>query len=266
MIHLCNFKGIGNNDTVIPTNIMHEDLGNLNSCILCSGVLLYDSYMNLKSLNIRKKDVSNIKLYFEAAHFKLQHLFCWRQRLFDCNKKNTLAYKPHGCCHFCWFISFYGPPYNYDTVLYEHMHIECGKHAYTASGRRHETKLQDMMKKIQCRRLVSALGKRMREHGENGKDTNCEDEDDEVVTHRANTSIHNTTSGVIFEGNNSISERQELILERDKLKYKNAVGRNQVQLLNPNTTLELIWSSITRCQNEDVIHFCTQFGTAPGMI
>ena len=143
-----------------------------------------------------------------------------------------------GCCHFCWFIPFYGPPYNYDTVLYENMHIELGKDAYTASGRRHDTKLEDMIKKLQCRRLVSALGKRMREHDENGKDTNCEDEDDEVVTHRANTSIHNTTSGVIFEGNNSISEIQELILERDKLKPLRAAVVRDGQIC-PSLTFSL---------------------------
>ena len=135
------------------------------------------------------------------------------------------------------------------------MHIEYGKDAYTASGRRHETKLEDIIKKLQFRYLVSALGKRFREHDENRTDINFEEDDDEVVTHRANTSIHNTTTGVIFEGSDSISDTQELILERNELKYKGNVSKNKIRLLNPNTTHELVWSSINRCRNEDVKHF-----------
>jgi hypothetical protein len=112
-----------------------------------------------------------------------------------------------------------------------------------------------MIKKLQFRSLVSALGKRIREHDDNGNAINCEVEDDAVVTHRANTSIHNTTTGVIFEGSDSISDTQELILERNELKYKGNVSKNKIRLLNPNTTHELVWSSINRCRNEDVKHF-----------
>ena len=209
-------------------------------------------------------DIPNIKRYFEAAHYKLQHLFCWRQRLFDCDKKNTLAYKPHGCCHFSWFIALYGPPCNYDTILYENMHIECGKDAYNASGRRHETKLEDMINKIQYRTLVSALGKRMRGNDDTLNAIVHEDEVEDMVTHKANASIFNTESGVIFEGSNTSSNIQELILERSSLKYKNT-GRTGQTLLNPNTTLDLLWSSILRRHNDDVVDFCREFGTTIGI-
>jgi hypothetical protein len=101
---------------------------------------------------------------------------------------------------------------------------------------------------------------RLRENDQNVVD---EDEDEDMVTHRANASICNTDSGVIFEGSNIISNIQELILEHGELQYKTSVSRSQ-KLLNPNTTMELLWASIQRCENEDVKQFCRCFGTAIG--
>ena len=144
------------------------------------------------------------------------------------------------------------------------MHIECGKDAYNASGRRHATKLEDMINKIQYRTLVSALGKRMRGNDDTLNAIVHEDEVEDMVTHKANASIFNTESGVIFEGSNTSSNIQELILERSSLKYKNT-GRTGQTLLNPNTTLDLLWSSILRRHNDDVVDFCREFGTTIGI-
>jgi hypothetical protein len=215
----------------------------------------------MQQRNIRIKDISNIQKYFELAHYKLQHLFCWRQRLFDCNKKNTLAYKPHGCCHFVWFIPLYGPPFNFNTQLYENMHIKFGKQAYRKSSRRHDTKLQDMMKGLQFRRIANVLGKRIRSNDDDIVDD--DDDEDDVVTHRANTSIYNTPEGVIYEGSHVKSDVQELVLHMDVLVCK-VKGTQKLQCLNPNINLDLLWSAIKRCVNVDVQFFCRSFGTRQG--
>jgi hypothetical protein len=52
----------------------------------------------------------------------LQKVFCYKQRLFDSNKANTVALKPHMVLHFLTFVIFFGSIKNYDTATSEHLH------------------------------------------------------------------------------------------------------------------------------------------------
>ena len=199
-------------------------------------------------------------MFFEVAHYKLQHLFCWKQRLLDSSKKNTLAYKPHGCCHFSWFIPLYGPPCNYDTMLFENMHIVHGKEAYKGSGRRHETKLDDMIKGLQFNKLVTMLGKRIRKD-----DSDTEEEDDDIVTTKTNASIYNTSEAVLFEGGSMSKNVRELHLKDGCLEYVDPESNLEIAFLSPNTTLQLVWSAINRCTNKYVKRFCKHFEQNTGI-
>lgn len=146
------YLGIGNQNQVIPANVVEPDLGVLNTVILSSGKLLLDTYFNFKQRLVRKMDLPTIQQYFEVAHFNLQKLFCWRQRLFNCNKPNTIAFKPHGCCHLLPLVPQYGAPENSDTSLYENMHIAYAKNAYKRTARVEGKLLVQMMNNVQVKK------------------------------------------------------------------------------------------------------------------
>ena len=258
------YPGVGNNDKIIPCTIEQDDLGNLNACILSSGVLLLDSFFNHRQRRIRAMDVANIKKYFEVAHFKMQHLFCWRQRLFNCNKLNTLAYKPHGCCHFSMFTPLYGPPPNYDTQLCEGMHKTYAKKAYKASSRRNANKLEDMINGLQHSRLAMVLKTEI--FGKGTDEIDDGEEEDDIVTTRANVATYTSDDNVVYEGS-TLSNTRELILNRDNredLQYKPNSKLTKL-CLSPNTTLALLWSAIQRCTNTRVETFCMHFGILKGV-
>lgn len=182
-------------------------------------------------------DIIHIQEYFELAHFKLQHLFCFRQRLFDCNKGNTLAYKPHGCCHLAFDISYLGPPPSQDTVIFEHKHIVCAKRAYASSSRQEATTLPEMITNLQANRLAKALTDEM-----------------EVtrVNTRHTTVHHNTEGNVIFEA--SISSRF-----RDLVTFHFGIVDAPERYLNPNVTINEVWASLKRTKNRFITKFLKQY-------
>jgi hypothetical protein len=143
------------------------------------------------------------------------------------------------------------------------MHIKFGKESYTTSSRRHATKLEDMIRGLQCTRLASTLGKRTR-----NEDIASDDDvtDDDVVTHRANASIYHSPNAVIYEGSSINASIQELVLIGGGLHVKEPVSRSRLKLLSPNMKLELLWSAIKRCDNPDVRAFCLLFGTQTGTL
>ena len=223
-----------------------DDLGNLVSCIISSGVLLLDTYYNLSQREIRKMDISSIQTFFELAHFKLQHLFCWRQRLFDCNKKNTMAFKPHGCCHFFQYISLFGACPNNDTVTFEHMHIINVKQAYKASSKRTSTSLQEMTSRIQFRHLARALV----------LPRNDDEHTQEQRHSRIRSTSYQTESDLVYEASVSTAFR-------DQVTYENAASCQVNQrFLNPNVTMPIVWAAMKRSENIDVVNFlndCERF-------
>lgn len=234
------YTGIGNTGDIVPVDYTQVDLGNLVSCILSSGVLILDTYFNLSQREIRKMDIPSIQMYFELAHFKLQHLFCWRQRLFDCNRPNTLALKPHACCHLSRMISFFGPPANNDTVTFEHMHINNVKKAVNATSKRSSSDLQEMNSRIQFQHLARAL-----------RTTNLEGRKPKKQSGFRSIS-YETNSNLIYEA--SLSEAF-----RDKVTYVNESTflLNQ-RFLNPNVSMCTVWAALKRSDDEEIINFLNE--------
>ena len=239
----------------MPLDIVEADLGNLNECCLSSGVLLLDTLFNLKQHDIRKIDIPRIREYFEVSHYKLQKLFCWRQRLFNCKKPNTVALKPHASCHFSYNISEYGATYNTDTVLYENLHIKKAKEAYKTSSRRNNSKLMEMTKNVQFQRLVRCLELSAEDNDEN--DSTDSEADEEIVRNAASAATYSSPNEVIFEGCRSTKFTCELILRTGSLTFKTA---SKEKFLSPNTTLDSLWTAIKNCRNEEVRFFCDRFG------
>jgi hypothetical protein len=91
-------------------------------CLKSSGKLILDSYYNLNKNEVSLVDIEVIKPYLECSNFMLQKVFCFKQRLFNSNKANTVALKPHMVLHFISFIIFFGSIKNYDTSTSEHLH------------------------------------------------------------------------------------------------------------------------------------------------
>ena len=108
-------------DLVFP-DIEKYDLGSLRTCLKSAGKLILDSYYNLNKHEISLVDIGTITPYLECANFMLQKVFCYKQRLFNSNKPNTVALKPHMVLHFPTFIIYYGSIKNYDTSTCEHLH------------------------------------------------------------------------------------------------------------------------------------------------
>ena len=236
--------GIGNTGEILPLDYNADDLKNLVSCIISSGVLLLDTYYNLSQREVRKMDISNIQNFFELSHFKLQHLFCWRQRLFDCNKRNTLAFKPHGCCHFFWYIPEFGAPPNNDTVVFEHMHIINVKQAYKASSKRTSTSLEEMTSRIQFRHLARALH------------THDERSTQEKRPSSKRSISYETESDLIYEASVSTAFRDEVTFVNASTCMVNK------RFLNPNVSMPMVWAAMKRSDNPDVVDFlndCQRF-------
>ena len=214
-----------------------------------------DAYFNFKQLDTRAKDLEHMKNYFQAAHFKLQHLYCWRQRLFDTNKKNTLAYKPHGCCHIPMMIVEYGSTSNTDTCLYENMHIPCAKNAYTSSSRRSSTAFIEMTKSIQTMRLARHLGFTINQNNDNQcGDNNQELEDTESST--VNNILYETKQDITYEGSKSSKFRAEIIIGKERRYY---CTHDCLRFIHPSLNINDIMQVIATSKKKDVIDFHNNF-------
>ena len=208
-----------------------------------------DAYFNFRQLDTRAKDLPHMKDYFQVAHFKLQHLFCWRQRLFDTNKKNTVAFKPHGCCHIPEMIIEYGSTSNTDTVLYENMHIVNAKEAYTSSSRRSATAFIEMTKSVQSIRLASYLG------------FTFEEETNDAETANPSSAINNnifyeTKGDITFEGSKSSLFRAEISIGRDRKYY---CSHKELKFIHPDLNLDDVLRAISSSKKKDVIAFHNNF-------
>ena len=107
---------------VFPQDYKESDLGNTRTCLKWSGKLLLDSYYNLNKSDPSQVDLDHLTPYLECSLFMLQVLLCFKQRLFDSNKLNTVATKPHMVLHFILFTIFLGCIKNFDTATMEHTH------------------------------------------------------------------------------------------------------------------------------------------------
>jgi hypothetical protein len=162
------------------------------------------------------------------------------------------------------FTPLYGPPPNYDTQLCEGMHKTYAKKAYKASSRRNANKLEDMINGLQHSRLAMVLKTEV--FGKGTDEIDDGEEDDDIVTTRANVATYTYGDNVVYEGS-TLSNTRELILNRDNredLQYKRNSKLTKL-CLSPNTTLALLWSAIQRCTNTRVETFCMHFGILKGV-
>jgi hypothetical protein len=210
---------------------------------------------------MRLKDLPKIQLYYQVAHFKLQQLFCLRQRFFNSNKKNTDCLKPHACCHIVPDVPLYGCPQNNDTALYENMHIKYAKEAFRSSSRRDSVLLPEMTKKIQLSRLIRCLGARRSE-------PEMEKFDEEVMVRKTSQITHRTVSDVIYKCTSNSNCRDELIWRNETQSlYQKFHGDSKVRKVrfkNPNVSFKDIMTSLESYgeENDSVNMFLEQFKDA----
>jgi hypothetical protein len=234
--------GIGNSGFVIPQDYEEDGLGNLNECILTSGKLLLDAYFNFKQIEIRVKDLAQIQIYFEVAHFKLQHLFCYRQRIFNSDKTNTDAMKPHASCHIMTDVPEYGSPSNWDTPLYENMHIKYAKKAFRSSSRRecNSSLLPEMIKKIQFSRLIRSFHDvRYMKEDEDGKRGTPPLKEKGIS--------YLTDNNVTYKCSSSSNCRERMMWKSDRLTCSSRHNRFQ----NPNISLRDVMKAMDACAEDD---------------
>ena len=256
------FSGIANTGAILPVDYICNDLGNLNQCVLTSGKLLLDAYFNLKQNEIRKRDICKIQNYFETSHYKLQHLFCFRQRIFDTNKPNTTATKPHGCMHLVYDVVEYGALPNFDTVLYENLHIPFAKEAYRSSSRRYNKLYEEMIAGIQAARLLRILGdendRKMKETVT--KDEKVEENEEVSLSYKANLyhvhkrgSHDKSVTYLVPKGQSysiEVSCNNEMIYPVDK-RNKSISNFLNTKLISLNN----IYDACTTCDTQDIRDF-----------
>lgn len=141
--------GIGTNNTIIPRDFEFPDLGNLNQCILTTGKLLLDGYLNASRSEIDSEDIFMMQEYVKCGNYQLNRLFCFKQRLCQSSKRSTGIIKTHGVVEQLLRVPSIGVPSSNDTSIYEHLHISKAKIPFTSSSRRKETLLPEMMDRIQ---------------------------------------------------------------------------------------------------------------------
>jgi hypothetical protein len=152
-VHLIYNAGIGTNDQIIPIAYVEANLGNLSQLINTSGKLILEAYYNISRKEQTFEDILKMKDYIEAMHFKMQHLFCFKQRLFDCDRPNTQSLKQHMIMHLPWYTVYLGCPSNFNTSVLENMHI-ISKNAYKGSSRRRDGLIEEIMDTIQMAKVM----------------------------------------------------------------------------------------------------------------
>jgi hypothetical protein len=196
-----------------------------------TGKLLLDSYYNLNKLQPSLVDIEKFTPYLECSNFMLQKMFCFKQRLYNSNKKNTVALKPHMILHFPSFIIYYGCIQNFDSAVVEAMHKTMAKLPYKQSSRRSDHLLEEMSSRIDLVQLTRIL-----------VDKNIKN-DREAAPLRQELTVKYITQppeSVIFEGMKSIYYRIKLNYQRNN----ETVHTNYFQNISFHTNFHTIWKLV----------------------
>jgi hypothetical protein len=164
----------------------------------------------------------------------LQKMFCFKQRLYNSTKKNTVALKPHITLHFPSMIVLYGCIKNFDTAVVEFMHKDNAKLPYKRASKRSDTFLDEMASRIDQVQLTKFLVDRF-------------SRDDNPRTLNQGMTITYTTDppeNVTFEAMKSSYYRFKLDYQRNT----DTVFSRFYNNISPHITLNSIWSLVSQLE------------------
>jgi len=189
-----------------------------------------DSYYNLNKLHPSLVDIEKFTPYLECSNFMLQKLFCFKQRLYNSIKKNTVALKPHMLLHFPSFIIYYGCIQNFDSAVIEAMHKTNAKLPYKQSSRRSEHLLEEMSSRIDQVQLTRILVEKTIK-------------DNKLAPLRQDLTVKYTTSppeSVTFEGMKSTFYRIKMDYQRNT----DTIYSRNLDNISPHTNFKSIWQLV----------------------
>jgi hypothetical protein len=245
--------GIGTNGRVVPINYTENGLGNLNQLIITSGKLMLEAYYSITRKEPTYEDILKSKDYIEACHFKMQHLFCYKQRLFNSSKWNTLSVKQHMMMHFPWFTLYLGAPANFNTSVMENMHI-ISKNAYKSSSRRRDGLTEEMMEKIQMAKVMkSAQSIYDDKHGP------LVVQNIEVRVRKERARMYETEELIIYELPVSSELSEEI-----RYNYQNGLQKISDRFLSKSLTQEDLWNLLVHSDDEEILMLLQLFKNKTG--
>lgn len=119
----------------------------ISEAVLTSGYVLLDLHFNLKRTVFSNTQLQQLNDVIVNAQFHTLRLYALKQILLGSTKKYS-GIKMHALTHMPGCIALYGPPYIFDMVKYDHMHIQYVKQKFRQTSRRYSDLLEKMLLKV----------------------------------------------------------------------------------------------------------------------
>lgn len=119
----------------------------VSETVLTSGYVLLDLHFNLKRTVFSNTHLQQLNDIIVNAQFHTLRLYALKQILLGSTKKYA-GIKMHALTHMPGCIALYGPPFVFDMVKYDHMHIRYVKQKFRQTSRRYCELSEKMLQKV----------------------------------------------------------------------------------------------------------------------
>ena len=212
-VNLLN-AAIGTENRIIPNNlVLPSPLGNVNECILTTGFLLLDAYINLSRNEITEIEIQKIDRSLELALAMQYRMTCIKEALGivtsadDADMKDTKEMKQHTVQHIPKFIRLCCVPKGFDTAITERNHMPFVKDMvrHSSNRLRLNTIYDEMLRHVHERRIMNSAVAQYEEVF--GKVTFNDDEDGNEISHgRANFDKYVTAEDMVYSATFNASD------------------------------------------------------------
>jgi hypothetical protein len=236
---LSTYVGIGTYDSIIPMEHREPSpLYGLNECIVTSGKLIFDAFLNLSRKELNRRDLITAKELFEVAEYEYYRLFCYKQRLVNSKKALELPIKQHIAIHFFPQIVQDGMPSNYNTVVTEKIHKNVAKVPYAKSSKRPTDLYEEMLSEVQTRKFLQIVNGEYKSLYGNFPvlSTAILPQQERVSPYKE----YVTREGVIFKYSKYVTNSESLKYNIEVGKLVTVTGRAP-SYLSPHVTLDELW-------------------------
>lgn len=133
----------------INWNSMNESVKPMcvTEVVLTAGFALLDLHFNLKRTCFSNTDLQELDDVIVNSQFHILRMYGLRQLLLQSTKQYT-GIKMHVTSHFPSCIALYGPPFMFDMVRFDHLHIISAKEKFKSTSRRYSAVAEYMLSKV----------------------------------------------------------------------------------------------------------------------